>query len=111
MNRRLLITAGALAIGIGTVLAPAAGAQGGAGEYQLCSDQFRVPIAQDAWVPGNHAVVFSPYGTDRIYCQSWHGFTSVYQLDPAGKRHALTPPEAFVGSSRGGWSKVYVWNF
>ncbi|MGW6376792.1 hypothetical protein ACWFRB_12105 [Rhodococcus sp. NPDC055112] len=103
MNRKMLVAAGAMAIGIGAVLAPSASAQA-PGEHAPCSQMFRVPIAPDAWNTTNR-VVFSPFGTDNIYCTGVHGLIGGYQLDPRGNRHRLNAP--FAGPFTG---HVYFWD-
>ncbi|MFG1782568.1 hypothetical protein ACGFIU_09015 [Rhodococcus oryzae] len=107
MNRTMLVAACALAVGLGTVLAPNAAAQDiGLREYP-CSDQFRVPWALDAW-NGINKVAFSPFGSDNIHCVSFHGMTAIYQLDPQGRKHALNPPSAF---SIGAFARqLYFWD-
>lgn len=106
MNRTMLVAAGALAVGIGTVLAPGAAAQDiGLRDYP-CSDQFRVPWVLDAW-NGTNKVAFSPFGTDNIHCVSFHGMTVAYQLDPEGKKHALNPPSGLIGAFAG---QLYFWD-
>lgn len=107
MNRTMLAAAGAVAVVVGTLLAPSAAAQDiGLREYP-CSDQFRVPWALDAW-NGTKKVAFSPFGTDNIHCVSFHGMTAVYQLDPQGRKHALNPPSGFLSSVVA--SQLYFWD-
>jgi hypothetical protein len=118
MNRMLLAGSCALAIGLGTLLAPAASAEAvrgqGGPESHPCSDQFVVPLDPQAWTT-DKMVVISPYGTDRISCGSWHGFFYASQTDPQGKVHGLQNPLAAIGlfgsgSGAGyGGGKVYVW--
>ncbi|WP_156042578.1 hypothetical protein [Rhodococcus sp. UNC363MFTsu5.1] len=121
MNRTLLAGSCALAVGLGTLLAPAAAARGQTGpEMYPCSDHFVVPLDPQAWTT-DKMVVISPYGTDRISCGSWHGFFSVVQADPQGKVHVLQnllAAIAFIGSGSGSGAeygggyeagKVYVW--
>ncbi|MFC4604220.1 hypothetical protein [Rhodococcus kronopolitis] len=118
MNRKHLLGSCALAIILGTVLAPTASAevrtgQGGP-ESRPCSDQFVVPLDPQAWTT-DKMVVISPYGTDRIECGAWHGFFYASQTDPQGKVHALENAATAIGlfgsgSGAGyGGGKVYIW--
>jgi len=95
MKRSMFVTAGVLAIGLGTVLAPTAAADdyGNTVEYRACSDQFRLP-----WEPAapTKSVVVSPFGTADMHCASWHGVTQVYQVDPWGNKHRINPAKFVV---------------
>ncbi|MFC9790141.1 hypothetical protein [Rhodococcus sp. NPDC127528] len=118
MNRALLVGSWALAVALGTALAPTAAADATTGrggpEWQPCSDQFVVPLDPQAWTT-DKKVVLSPYGTDRIECGSWHGFFYASQTDPQGKAHALENAAAAIGlfgsGSGAGYAggKVYIW--
>ena len=106
MRRSAIAAAGALVLGLGLVCAPAATAQTAGYSELECSDQFRVPWAADAW-NGTNRVAISPYGTDGIYCVSFHGQTAEYQLDDHGRKHDLGPLP-IVGYYFA--PKLYFWN-
>lgn len=104
-----ILAAGALTVAIGGILAPAASAQdlGNAfGQYQPCSNMYRLP-----WEPASRTtdVVLSPFGTANIYCASWHGVRSTYQLDPRGKRHHINMASVNLGSINPPLG-FYVWD-
>ncbi|MEV0946998.1 hypothetical protein [Rhodococcus sp. NPDC049939] len=91
MIKKFLV-ASALAAAVSIAVAPAAQAQDHVPPpgYELAQN-FVTPLYPGAWVPFNiypKAVVFSPFGTDNIYCQSFK-VTTCYQLDPAGNPHDL----------------------
>ncbi len=95
---RLVGGAGVLAVALGGVLAPTASAQdlgNNVGQYQPCSNVYRLP-----WEPASLTtnVVLSPFGTAGIYCASWHGVTDSYQVDPWGNKHRITMASVNLGS-------------
>lgn len=103
-----LVAAGALAVALGGILAPAASAQdfGNSVEYGPCSDRFRLPWEQASLTTN---VVLSPFGTADMFCASWHGVTQTYQLDPWGKKHHITMASANLGSINPPLG-FYVWD-
>lgn len=103
MRFRVFLGAGALAVGLGALLAPTASARDAGFSDYPCSEQFAVPWSVDAWT-GERNVVISPYGTADIRCASFHGQTSAYQLDPQGRRHLLNSFGMLAPN-------VYIWDF
>lgn len=105
-----MIFGGSVAVMAGVVVALAPMAQAEptpCGRYYCpCDEVFRTPTAPDAWT-SSHPVVFSPYGTARIYCHSEPGFFDAWQLDPAGQEHQLYSLQAISSGAQG---KVYVFN-
>lgn len=103
-----IAAAGALAVALGCVLTPPAGAQdfGDFGQYGPCSERFRLP-----WEPASATanVVVSPFGTAEMYCASWHGVTAIYQLDPWGNKHRITMATVDLGSINPPLG-FYVWD-
>ncbi|MCM6774348.1 hypothetical protein NDR87_14600 [Nocardia sp. CDC159] len=105
MIRRIL-TSSIVILAMGAIALPMANAQP---QFRPCSQVFRVPTSVEGWTNPALAVVFSPYGTDRIYCSAWHGFGWVYQLDPAGGQHELRPIESLSGQNNPILGKVYFY--
>ncbi|MGV9748376.1 hypothetical protein ACWDTG_26275 [Rhodococcus zopfii] len=106
MKVKMLVAGGALTLAVSAVCAPTAAAQTAGYTEGPCGDEFRVPWSVDAWT-GAHKIVFSPFGTADIYCVSFHGQTSTYQVDTQGRKHLLNPSSGLVGALA---PNLYFWD-